>query len=423
MKLILSRCFCFRSNSILALSIIFVLNFFAFPALSQTAPDWYQWRGPDLNGISKEANWNPEFPASGPKILWEKAIGTGFSSITVSNGRVYTAGNTGLKGKKNKKDNKDTIYCFDAETGKEIWTYTFPASLNPLRYEGGPNATPTVDGERLYCFAREGDIFCFNAADGEIIWQKNMIKDFHLEELEYGYSSSPMIEKDILFLNGGTCGLALDKNNGKLLWKTKVKSKAGYSTPIFVNIGKQKCLLLFSGDALRCVNRDNGTQLWEYQWKTQYDLNIADPIVSGDKVFISSGYGTGCALLRFDDSKAERVWKNTEMRNHFNSCVLFEGHFYGFDEKTLKCLSYEDGSVKWKKEDLGKGSLMIADGKLIVLSDKGLLVIADAMHEKFEQISQAKILKGKCWTVPVLSGGRIYARGNLGQLVCLDVSK
>ncbi len=385
--------------------------------------DWPNWRGPDHNGISKEKNWNPIFPETGAKILWKKAIGTGFSSITVSGDRVYATGNSGTKKTKSRKDNKDTIYCLDAKTGRQIWGHSFLASLNPLRYEGGPNATPTVDGKNLYCFAREGNIFCFNAADKKIIWQKNMIKDFGLEKLEYGYSSSPRIENDMLFLNGGTCALALNKNNGELLWKTKEKSKIGYSTPVFVNIGQQKCLLLFSGDALRCINRKNGTQLWEYTWKTKYDLNIADPIVSGDKIFISSGYNTGCTLLKFDNSKAESVWKNTEMRNHFNSCVLFDGHLYGFDEKTLKCINFNDGKVNWEKSGLGKGSLMIADKKLVILSAKGLLVTAKATHEKFEQISQAQILKGKCWTVPVLSNGRIYARNAMGDVVCLDVSK
>jgi outer membrane protein assembly factor BamB len=387
------------------------------------ADDWPNWRGPNHNGISNEKNWNPKFPDTGPKILWEKAIGTGFSSITVSGNRVYTTGNTGTEETKSRKDNKDNIYCLDAKTGRQIWTHSFLASLNPLRYEGGPNATPTVDGKNLYCFAREGDIFCFNVADKKIIWQKNMIKDFGLEKLEYGYTSSPRIEKDTLFLNGGTCGLALNKNNGKLLWKTKEKSKVGYSTPVIVNIGKQECLLLFSGDALRCINRKNGTQLWEYPWKTKYDLNIVDPIVSQDKVFISSGYNTGCALLKFDNSKVETVWKNKEMRNHFNSCVLFEGHLYGFDEKTLKCMNFNDGSLQWEKSGLGKGSLMIADKKLIILSDKGLLVTANATHKKFEQISQTQILKRKCWTVPVLSNSRIYARNAIGNLICLDVSK
>ncbi|MHC4638582.1 MAG: PQQ-binding-like beta-propeller repeat protein [Planctomycetota bacterium] len=398
-----------------------MLNLFTSSSFAQKIPDWYRWRGPERNGISKEKDWNPEFPENGPKVLWEKSIGTGFSSITVSGNRVYTSGNTGTKKTKNNKDNKDIIYCLDAKTGKEIWTHTFLASLNPLRYEGGPNATPTVDGEKVYCFAREGDIFCFNAADGKIIWQKNMITDFRLEQLEYGYSSSPMVFNEMLILNGGTHGLAIDKNNGELLWKTTIKSKVGYSTPVFVDIGREKCGLFFSGDALRCINLNNGNQLWEYAWKTKYDLNIADPIVSADTVFISSGYGTGCALLKFDNSKAVLIWKNKEMRNHFNTCVLLDGYIYGFDEKTLKCLKLSDGTVAWSENGLGKGSLMIADKKLIILSDNGLLVTANATHQKFDKISEAKILNGKCWTVPVLSGGRIYARGNLGQLVCIDV--
>lgn len=387
------------------------------------AADWPNWRGPDHNGISKERDYNPKFPDSGPNILWKKSIGIGFSSVSVSGNRVYTTGNSGTKETRKSKDNKDTIYCFDAKTGREIWTYSFLAALDPVRYEGGPNATPTVDGDKLYCFAREGDIFCFNAADGKLIWQKNMITDFGLKLIVYGYSSSPMIFRDMLILNGGTHGFALDKNNGELLWKTNKKSAVGYSTPVFLDIGKEKCGLFFTGDALRCVNLKNGDQLWEYPWKTRHNLNAADPVVSGDTVFISSGYGTGCALLKFDNSKAELLWQNKEMRNHFNASVLLDGYIYGFDESQLKCLKLSDGSVEWSLDDFGKGSLMIAGDKLIILSDKGLLVTANATHEKFDKISEAKILTKRCWSMPVLSDAKLYARGSAsGDLVCVDMS-
>ena len=405
-------------------SFVFIVVVFAvlLNPLEAFGGDWPNWRGPDYNGISKEKDFNPKFPDSGANILWQKSIGTGFSSISVSGGRVYTTGNSGTKETKNNKDNKDTIYCLDAETGKEIWTYSFLAALDPVRYDGGPNATPTVDGDKLYCFAREGDIFCFDAVSGDIIWQKNIIADFGLKPITYGYSSSPVIFKEMVLLNGGAHGFAFDKNNGKLLWKTSEESKDGYSTPVFLDIGKEKLILIFTGDALRCINLKDGKQHWEYPWETRHDLNVADPIISDDTVFISSGYGTGCALLKFDNSKVDLVWKNKEIRNHFNSSVLLDGYIYGFDEKTLKCLKLSDGSVAWSEKGLGKGSLMMADNKLIILSDDGLLVIANATSEKFDKISEAKILDGRCWTVPVLSGGKVYARNAKGDLVCVDMS-
>ena len=170
--------------------------------------------------------------------------------------------------------------------------------------------------------------------------------------------------------------------------------------------------------------------LWRHEWKTEYACSIATPVVSGSRIFISSGYGMGCALLQVNEgNKPEVVWSNQEMASHFNACVLWKGYLYGFhgapkhnkDKGQLRCLDFETGEVKWKQDGLGKGSLMIADGKLIILSEKGKLVIADASPEGFKEIASAKVLDGTCWTVPVLSGGRIYCRSHEGDLVCMDV--
>jgi outer membrane protein assembly factor BamB len=166
-----------------------------------------------------------------------------------------------------------------------------------------------------------------------------------------------------------------------------------------------------------------GKIVWQYPWKTSYNANIGDPIVSGDTVFVSSGYNKGCGLFRIGANNLAEIWQNKNMRNHFNSSVLWQGYVYGFDDAPeLRCLDFQTGQIKWSQARLGKGSLMIADGKLIILSEKGKLVIAKASPDKFEELASSQILKGKCWTVPVLANGRIYARNADGQLVCVDVS-
>ena len=173
------------------------------------------------------------------------------------------------------------------------------------------------------------------------------------------------------------------------------------------------------------LNPKTGKVLWKIPWKTSYDVNAADAIINGDKIFLSSGYNKGCAVYTFSSSDFMEEWKNKKMRNHFNSCVLWKGYIYGVDDgASITCLDFKTGEVKWTQSGFGKGSLMLADGKLIILSDKGKLAIAEASPTGFKELASAQILpKKKCWTIPVLANGRIYARNNPGgHLVCLDVS-
>ena len=180
-------------------------------------------------------------------------------------------------------------------------------------------------------------------------------------------------------------------------------------------------MALFVARELVGLVASTGKVLWILPWKTRYDVNAADPIISGDTIFISSGYNRGCGLFKIGPGSPTEIWQNKNMRNHFNSCVLWKGYVYGVDDKTLKCLDFKTGEEKWAQKGLGKGSLILADGKLIILSERGKLVTAPASPEGFKELSSAQILSGKCWTSPVLANGRIYARNADGRLVCVDV--
>jgi outer membrane protein assembly factor BamB len=179
---------------------------------------------------------------------------------------------------------------------------------------------------------------------------------------------------------------------------------------------------VFNSSGLVILDPKDGRELMLHPWRTDWNVNAAIPIVSGDKVFISSGYNVGCALLQVSGDKPVVIWQNKNMRNHFNSCVLWKGYLYGVDESQLRCLDWETGDVKWTQRGLGKGSLMLADGKLIIMSDKGKLVIAEASPDEFKELASVKVLSGLCWTVPVLSNGKIYCANHEGDLICLDVS-
>ncbi|PWU11208.1 MAG: alcohol dehydrogenase [Verrucomicrobia bacterium] len=377
-----------------------------------SALDWYRWRGPDLNGISSETGWQSKWSGDGPKRVWRAAVGTGFSSFSVSNGRVYTMGNT---------HDTDTVFCFDAATGQLIWKHAYACPLDPKYFEGGPGATPTVADGRVYTISRQGHLFCLDAAKATVIWKKNLNVESGLEIPTWGFAGSALVEGDRVFLNMGSAGAALEKSSGKVVWISG-KDAGGYSTPVPFSAGDERRLALFTKDSIAAIRAGDGRALWSYPWKTSYDVNAAEPIIEGDKVFISAGYNHGAALLKLNGNAPEELWENKNMRNHFNSCVLWKGYLYGVDENQLRCLAFDTGEVKWTDRDFGKGSLMVADGKLIGMSEKGELIIAEATPQAFKPISRTQVLTGRCWTTPVLSNGRIYCRNAAGQVVCVDVS-
>jgi outer membrane protein assembly factor BamB len=380
------------------------------------ANDWPRWRGPNDDGISSETGWLSTWTQA-PQIAWKKSIGIGFASMSVSNGRVYATGNV---------RNNDVVYCFDAVTGQELWKQSYPCALNAKNHEGGPCATPTVQGDAVYVFSKTGDALRLAADDGRIVWHKNLVQELKVEPPTWFFSGSPLLVDDLVIYNAGSAGVALRQADGSVAWQSG-RGVSGYATAVPMTIDGQRCIVLMGAKDVFGLNPTTGKVLWRHSWETEYDINAADPILVGNLVFISSGYNKGCAMLKIDGSKVTEVWRNKNMRNQCNSSVLWADHLYGFDGQVggsgkLTCIDAGTGRTNWAQAGMGTGSLMLADGKLIVLSEKGKLVIAKASPEKFEELASAQILDGKCWTVPVLANGRIYARNADGDLVCVNVS-
>lgn len=385
------------------------------PAIAR-ADDWPGWRGPSHNGISAETDWLDSWPKDGPPVAWKASVGTGFSSMAVAKGRLFTLGNA---------SDKDTVWCLDAVSGKKLWSHSYDSPLDEKQFEGGPTSTPAVDENHLYTLSRWGDVFCFEAASGKIVWSKNVQKESGVRVPGWGFSSSPVIHEHMLLLNIGEAGMALDKRTGKILWSSPDKD-AGYSSPVVFKRDNDSQAIFSADDGWAAVDVKTGKEIWRIKWLTRYGVNAADPIVSGDTVFVSSGYNKGGALLNLAEKQPADVWRNRNMRNQMNSCVLLDGFLYGIDGDTttknfLKCVELKTGEVRWSHEGVGMGSLMAANGKLIVLSDTGELMVSPASPEGFKPSARAKVLDGKCWTVPVLANGRVYCRNAAGDLVCLHV--
>lgn len=393
----------------------------AVATVALPAEDWPCWRGPDLNGISKETGWTTSWPKEGPRQLWKANVGFGFSSVTVASGRAFTMGN---------RNNEDTVYCFNAETGAPLWKHTYKCILDPRFYEGGTLSTPTVDGERVYTISKRGDVFCFEAATGRIVWNKNPAKELGVkldvgeQENWWGFAGSPLVRGDLLILNLASDGTALNKADGTVKWSNG-KGLAGYSTPVPFQQDGVKALALAVAESIVAVGEEDGKVLWRYPWKTAYNVNAPDPLVSAGKLFISS-YRHGCTLLQTTRSGVEKIYDNRNINNHLNACVLVNGFLYGIDGDAghaggVTCLDFATGALKWAEKSVGTGALMAAGDKLIIQSDKGQLIVAEASPDNFKPLARAQVLGGKCWTVPVLANGRIYCRNSKGDLVCLDV--
>ena len=403
--------------------------------------DWPQWRGPDRNGISVETGWKTAWPKEGPKQLWKVSVGQGFSGVAVVGDRVYTMGTD--KG-------AETVFCLNADTGDIVWKQpctakpkakadATPKPLPALRADPpqpprrrrrgrrgggmprypGPRATPTVDGKVVYAVSKAGQVVALDATSGQVKWTKSVSGG------SWGVCGSPLVTDKLLILAAGKCGVALNKDDGEVVWKVASPSGAAYASPTPFAMGSVRCVAFMAGKEIVAAKIADGDVLWRHPWKPSFPNNCADPVFAGDKVLVSSAYRAGSSLLQFGADGVKPLWKNKEMNNHFASCVRVGKFFYGFDgdvrrSMELKCIDMK-GAPKWSKSMMG--SLIVADNKMVILTTKGQLVIAKVSPAGYKELARAKVLDGTCWTAPVLAGGRVYCRNQEGDLVCVDLRK
>lgn len=386
--------------------------------VSPARADWPQWLGPDRTGMSTETGFLKTWPKNGPEVLWKKNLGVGFSGISVVDGRVFTMF---------AKGDDEFVVCLNEASGEEIWRFRTGGMYEEWQGGDGPRSQPTVDGDRVYVLGAEGRLYALNVGNGEAIWSVNLVDGLGGRLPRFGFSTSPLVEGDFLYLEAATRNgtfLALRRDDGKVAWASQ-NDVASYSSPIAVDLAGARQVIYFSGDALVGLSPADGSLYWRYPWKTSYDLNIATPIfVPPDQIFISSGYDHGAALLRIQAGgggfSVTRVWESRRMKNHFGTSVLVGDYLYGFDNAILKCIEAQTGKEQWKHRGYGKGALMFADGHLLLLSDSGRLALAKATPDGFEEKAGAQVLSGRSWTMPTLANGRVFVR-DMRKIVCLDL--
>jgi len=390
---------------------------------SAVADDWPFLRGPNWNGVSAETGWTTEWPASGPKVAWRTDVGIGASSVVVVGDRVVTMGSR-------KDKDEDVVWCLDAHGGRVLWQFTYPSKFDARQFEGGTASTPTIDGPFVYALGYLGQVHCLGIDDGRVVWRRHLVDDLGGRHSSWKYAGSPLVTGDRVIFDTGADGnstVALDKTTGRKVWGVG-HDLAGYATPVPFERSGRRGVLVFKARAMVAHDLASGRELWRIDWRTNYDCNASTPTVVGDKLFISMGYGgkrARGALFQLDEGEPRQIWLNQDLETRTSSAVVWEGHVYCVSERSggqLMCVDLRDGAVAWAEPGFARyGTLMIADGKLVVLDEKGDLVIADATPDGYHELARAKVLSSRSWVMPVLAGGRIYAKSNQGELVCLDV--
>lgn len=388
------------------------LAFLCCCATTAYAADWPNWRGPERDGTTSDQGFDPAFAKDGHKVLWSADLGVGFTGITVADGRAFTAG---------WDDGKTTFFCFDAVTGEKKWSHSFPTAKYDNLNVGGPSGTAAVDGDRVYHMARDGRLVCYNVENGDIVWQKALTQVYDVKVPKWGFSGSPVIIDDILYLDIGKI-IALKKTDGQKVWATRDLGPA-YSTPAPFTFKGKDYLAVFPSTGLHIVERGNGRVVAHHPWETSYGVHAATPvIIDQDKIFLSSDYNTGCALLQFNGNALELIWENKNLKNQMCTSVYHEGHLYGFDSNTLTCIDVKTGDEVWNQRGLGRGTCILAGETLIVLADTGEVITTPAAPQGFNPIGRSKVIEGDdtIWTSPTLANGLLYVRGSRGKLVCID---
>jgi outer membrane protein assembly factor BamB len=380
-------------------------------AAVQAATDWPQWRGPSRSAVSTETGLLRSWPAAGPPRAWSVSnLGAGFGSIAVSRDRIFVQG---------MRNSQSVVSALNRADGSLVWVRPVGRAVDNDRGPG-PRGTPTVDGDRIYALTENGDLASLRVQDGTIVWQRNILQEFGARNIGWLISESPLVDGNNVIVSPGGRGAgmaALDKVTGKTVWVSKELSDgAAYSSPIVADVQGVRTIMALTAEAGVGVRASDGKLMWRHPAVSNPTANIATPVFFDNKVFYSSDYGTGGALLALraqnGEVRAQEVYFTRDMQNHHGGVVVVNGYLYGFHNAILTCLEFATGKVMWRNRSVGKGSLAYADGSLYLLSENNVVGLADANPAAYRETGRFRIADQgwPSWAHPVVSGGRLYIR-------------
>jgi outer membrane protein assembly factor BamB len=400
------------------------LGVVALAAAMAMAVDWPGYRGPAGDGITTE-KIATQWPEDGPKVLWTTPLGPSFGSFAIASGKLFIFEET--------DDDKEACARLDPDTGKQLWSTSIDRAIHDSQGGDGPRSTPTIDGDHVYVLGTYLKLFCLSADDGKIIWSHDLVKEFGGKVLHWGSASSPLIEGDLVLVDGGGRGsaiVAFNKQTGEVAWKA-LDEKYTHATATSATIDDVHQDIFFMQSGLVSIDPKTGAVLWRQRFPFA-TITAASCAVDGDTVYCSAAYGVGAGAYRIskdgDKFTSTQLWRTpgAEM-NIWSTAVIKDGYVYGLygfkqlGTAPLKCIELATGKEMWSKPGFGQGGLILVGDNLLVQGDAGQLVLVEAAPAGYHALAMTHPLAGKCWTMPVVADGRIYARSTK-EGVCLDVS-
>lgn len=369
---------------------------------------WPYYRGPRRDGSYDQTPIRTDWPDGGLPEVWRTKVGGGYASMIVAEGKVFTI---------EQRRDEEVVAAYTLDSGRQVWERGWKGFFSETLGGDGPRATPAYDSGKIYALGAEGELQCLQASDGKPLWRTNILTDAGSRNITWGMSGAPLVVDDLVVVNPGGSGKAVaayNKLSGEIVWQTQ-SGGAGYASPDVATLVGRRQILLMSGEKIMGLRIADGSLLWEFPWRTNQNINSAQPIVVDDShVLISSAYGHGAALLELsaagDGIAVKELWQKNTLKNKFNSSVLYEGAVYGLDESILASVDVWTGDRNWKGGRYGFGQLLLADGHLIVLTEKGEIVLVKATPESHQEIASFQALEGKTWNTPAMADGLLLVR-------------
>lgn len=407
--------------------VVVIVALVATAAAMVAADDWPQWRGPESTGASSEASWNAAALSRPDAVSWKINVGKGHSTVIVVGKRLFTMGSE-------LRDDEvvaEVVYCLDVASGRVVWKYPYAAEH---RQFPGPGSTPVVDGDFVYTVGRDGKVHCLAAADGSVRWRRDIVAEGLVQPNHWGFCGSALVEGNLVVLNAGSAGMALDKRNGQVVWSSEPAGN-GHATPVAFDFKGQRLVAIGGTRTLNIVDLATGEVKWSQAWRSH-----RDPDILGEQMMLSGGLrGDGSALFQLNGGDPTELWSNRNLASEFMSGVQIDGFSYGFgrqgNRRVLQCVETKSGELKWDHDLSGYGGLSAAGGRLIIIDGDGDLIIATANPTGFKELARTKVFThigpyrsypdndpNACWTAPVLANGRIFVRSSYGDLACVDVT-
>jgi outer membrane protein assembly factor BamB len=389
------------------------------------AADWPQHLGPTRDGQSVESGLLRAWPKEGPNVVWKREVGSGWAGVTVSGDRLILF---------HRVDDDDVVECLNPTTGKPVWLVKYHTRyVDDFNFDNGPRVTALMTESRVFTLGADGDLRAWDLATGKAIWDRNVNKDYGTPKGFFGCASSPILAGGRLLLNVGAKGagvVAFDPVTGKELWRV-ADDPASYSSPVLAKFGGDELAVFLTQSGLLAVVPETGKIRFAFPFRprAQASVSAASPIVSGDRVFLSTAYGTGAVLLDVKSSKPEAIWEGENILScHYNTPLLVKGNLYGIEgrqeggQARLRCVEWDTGKVKWTKEAFSCAGLIHADGLILACPENGDVVLIEPSPDGYKELGRAAVLDSPVRALPALAGGRLFIR-DTKKLIAIEVGK